>query len=557
MKKANTKKAVAYIRMSSDGQEKSPEQQRAEIQKQAAQHGYTVTHEYIDAGISGDKTHKRKQFLKMHADALAGEFDTILCWDQDRFGRFDSIEAGYWIHPLREAGVQLLTVTRGLIDWNSFEGRIVNGVTQEGKNLFLRNLSENVLRGQSSGASQGASMGGRANYGYRWKREQRRGRNGDIRLVCTELEIDPVEAPVVEWFFAEFGNGQRSIRGMCRELNDKGNRTRKGTKWIHQTVLAILKNPRYTGDSVWNRSSQGQYHNHRAGKIEPCSTRRKRHNDREDWIVAEDAHTAIVSRELFDRVQERLEERSSTSAKMRDMPPTPLNRKLVCGHCNKPMRRKGPHFVCQTYSESLGQKCNNNSVRTAVMLDGIATKIRERFLSSENLDSLRASLERQLTPAEPDTAKADTLRAEIRDIDRQIEQAGERLVLVPVDMMHIIQTQIEKLQRRREQAQQQLQDADAPAEQPDNAAQLVDRAMDALWQLAAVFQDADEITTAQVIDEIVDRVEIVFRHDKKKIRTKSHFERAIIHIRRKDRMASTSWASHRGRYRPPPQSARR
>src|SRR5438477_148912 len=77
-----------------------------------------------------------------------GDFKAILCWDQDRFGRFDSMDAGYWTYPIREAGVELVTVTDGPIDWNDFAGRIIYTVKQEGKHQFLRDLSSNVLRGQ-------------------------------------------------------------------------------------------------------------------------------------------------------------------------------------------------------------------------------------------------------------------------------------------------------------------------------------------------------------------------------------------------------------------------
>ena len=94
--------AVCYIRMSSDLQEASPDQQRAEVVKLAAKHGYKIIREYFDEGISGDATEKRIDFQRMIKDAEEkGDFAAILCWDQDRFGRFDSIEAGRWIHPLR------------------------------------------------------------------------------------------------------------------------------------------------------------------------------------------------------------------------------------------------------------------------------------------------------------------------------------------------------------------------------------------------------------------------------------------------------------------------
>jgi DNA invertase Pin-like site-specific DNA recombinase len=74
-------------------------------------------------------------------DSSRGDFQAVLCWDQDRFGRFDSIEAGHWIHPLRNNGVHLATVTQGKIDWNDFAGRMLYGIQQEGKHISARSQS--------------------------------------------------------------------------------------------------------------------------------------------------------------------------------------------------------------------------------------------------------------------------------------------------------------------------------------------------------------------------------------------------------------------------------
>lgn len=142
------KPAVAYYRMSSSKQEASIPSQRNEVVPFAKKNGYKIIREYIDEGISGDATEKRFDFQKMIADAQnLGDFEAILCWDQDRFGRFDSLEAGYWIKPLRDRGILLVTIGQGVIDWNDFAGRMLDGIQQEGKNQFLRDLSRNIVRG--------------------------------------------------------------------------------------------------------------------------------------------------------------------------------------------------------------------------------------------------------------------------------------------------------------------------------------------------------------------------------------------------------------------------
>lgn len=158
--------AVAYYRMSSDKQEASIPEQRKAVERYATENGFTIVHDYADHGISGDATEKRLQFKQMIEDAADGSFKAILVWDSDRFGRFDSIEAGRWIHPLREAGVSLVTVADGTIDWSDFAGRVMYGIKQEGKHQFLRDLSRNVLRGKLASAKRG-DWQGRVPFGYR------------------------------------------------------------------------------------------------------------------------------------------------------------------------------------------------------------------------------------------------------------------------------------------------------------------------------------------------------------------------------------------------------
>jgi DNA invertase Pin-like site-specific DNA recombinase len=124
--------AVLYLRMSSDDQEQSIPSQRVELTKYAAKKGYTVVGEYLDEAISGDSTEKRSGFLAMRESAGSGQFAVILCWDQDRFGRFDPLDAGYWIYPFRRGGVRLETIAQGKIDWEDLTGQLIYSVNQLG-----------------------------------------------------------------------------------------------------------------------------------------------------------------------------------------------------------------------------------------------------------------------------------------------------------------------------------------------------------------------------------------------------------------------------------------
>lgn len=197
--------ACGYVRMSDAKQETSPDQQRTEIKRYAKQHNYRIVRWYQDDGISGDDTEKRVEFRRMIADASTGEFEAILCWDQDRFGRFDIIEAGRWISPLRNAGVHLATVVQGLVEWNTFAGKLIWSIQQEQKHQYLRDLSRNVARGMGALAQQGKWPGGRVPYGYTV---------GEDRCLYPG---EPEQVNTVRYVFEEYAKGH-SLRALCEEL---------------------------------------------------------------------------------------------------------------------------------------------------------------------------------------------------------------------------------------------------------------------------------------------------------------------------------------------------
>lgn len=233
---------VSYIRMSSDRQDASPDQQREAVAKLAAKHGYKLGREYFDGGISGDATEKRTEFQRMIADAGKGGFKAILCWDQSRFGRFNSIEAGYWVFPLVQAGVELVTVTDGRISWTDFTGRMMFAIQAEGKNAFLRDLAKNVKRGQANAARRGEWLG-MAPFGYRTAEKQ--------------LVIEETEAPVVRMVFDRYLEG-RSLRGVAEQLNVDGIRSPGGSTWSYTTVNKLLKNEVYAGVFRWGVTTESK-----------------------------------------------------------------------------------------------------------------------------------------------------------------------------------------------------------------------------------------------------------------------------------------------------------
>lgn len=238
-----------YLRMSSDKQETSIPQQEKALRALCDRKGYRIVATYKDEGISGDATEKRRGFLQMIADAPGGKFRRIVAYDQDRFGRFDMLEAGYYISPLRKAKVSLETIAQGLVDWENFGGRVIYGVLQEGKHQYLRDISLNILRGLTAKAEECSGYpGGNAPYGYRRVTELR----GNRRI--SHLVIEKTEAEVVARIF----RGYLAVHASCNVLANRLNRDGipspgKAEFWKGLAIQRILSNPVYIGMVAWEK----------------------------------------------------------------------------------------------------------------------------------------------------------------------------------------------------------------------------------------------------------------------------------------------------------------
>lgn len=407
--------------MSSSSQDASIPAQRKAVEKYAAEHGYRIVREYLDEAISGDATEKRLGFQRMVADASRAEWSVILCWDQDRFGRFDPIEGGYWIKPLRDAKVRLETVAQGLIDWTDFAGRIVWSVQQEAKHAYLRDLSRNVLRGHIENALQGGRRPGVAPFGY--------DKVGDD-LVPND------DAEKVRGIFAGVLSG-RSLRAMARELGT----TARGVKWSAVAVRSIVRNPVYRGAYVWGRRKTGKYHRYVGGRIEkadaPCDG---------EAVVMEDHHEPIVTADVWHAAQARLSENKTATAPNATFAFSGL---VVCGHCGGKMH--GQVMWGHRYYQCVnrGKGCRYYSVRESVLTPLVLARLGELFGTPEKRRMIRAEYQARLAQ-ERQSVDLGAERKRLASLDRKLAAAAERLFEIDPELLPVAQTQARRLKDERD-----------------------------------------------------------------------------------------------------------
>jgi site-specific DNA recombinase len=512
--------AVAYYRMSTGRQETSIPDQREAVQKLAEREGYHVVREYVDEGISGDDTEKRTAFLQMRREADQGDFDAILCWDQDRFGRFDTLDAGYWIKPLRDAGIQLVTVAQGKIDWQNFSGRLIYTVQQEGKHQFLVDSSRNVVRGMLTVARQGGWLGGVAPYAYRLDRrsvEHKKGTKDEKFLTPGPAE----EIRIVRWLFTEYAYNGATLGDLMDQLNRQGTPGPGGKLWGKTSVHKILTRPIYAGVMAWNRRHEGKYHEVKAGEIASVARTRKgiRINGREEWILREVPHLALVDQEIFDRVQRRLVENRDSCTPNRGQRVFLLTGLLVCGHCGWPMHGAYLHrggynrYICGNYNIHRSQGgCQCNTVTESAMLDVLADKIATHFRQPEIVEALRAEIRRQEeAERKGQDNPVDSLNRRIADLDRKISAGTEKWLSAPPSLTEVIGQKLEEWRKERDRLHTERKELSRPAPTVEDLDAAVDRILKGMEKLRDNL-DADPKGAKAVLREIVARIECRFDH---------------------------------------------
>jgi len=482
-----TKPAAAYYRMSTDRQEASIPAQREAVEKYAAANGYEITAEYLDEGISGDATEKRHQFKRMVADAERREFEAILCWDQDRFGRFDSIEAGRWIYPLRQAGVHLATVAQGQIDWHDFAGRMMFGIQTEAKHQFLVDLSRNVTRGMRRLAEQG-KWSGKPPIGYVLRDKQlEAGAAADVALVRN--------------LFRQYAAGV-SLRSLAAALNGAKQLSPFGKLWSANGIASILKNRAYVGDFIWNRECKSKYKRKRAGTV----------NQEGDWIVFERHHAPLIERELFERVQKQLRQRRTCTTPKPNGGGFVLSGIIYCGHCGSRMTGNkgttGERYSCKGHNLHGPGFCEQNRLLQTVLLDAILGAVERQYFNPAMLERLATECRRQLK-AKGTKPEADKMRKEMATIDAKLDKAKRRLVEVDADLVGDVSAQIRQLRSRRDVLAATLKAAGASSgKQADDVEAKVQAALVWFGKLKAAAKRSDPQALREFIREAFEKVEI-------------------------------------------------
>ena len=557
-------KAVGYLRRSTDDkQADSIDIQREEILDYAARHGYEIVRWYIDDGVSGHNV-DRDDFVRMIEDAeTKNDFDFVLVRHQSRFARFRPAKTIRYLDRLDDVGVRLVTSKQGAIDINDLAQFLIASIEAQTDHSFSKTLSELTIRGQSKQANSGYSAGQAAPYGYdrmlvdeegnhrtRVKRGEKVAKPDGWHT--TFVPGDPAHVAHVQWIFAQYLSGD-SPWTIAKTLNKRGVPSPRGGKWNKGTIRDMLKNEIYCGDFAWNKTRQGRFHSLVDGKATersrsenaPTKSGRRKHkvllNDREDWVVVQQCHEAIIDKSDWLAIQVRMRKNTTHPGGAHAKQGYEyLVRGLVHCECGAKMhgritkRRKNGKvyekrkYVCAAYDSN--GTCKHNWAGA----DELHEKVIDQFLrilrDPKNLARLTAMINHRLATPRSEDTQVQSLTRQLAELDQKMQAGADRVLSAPDDVLETVYDQIRKSKSERRHVEDELRTVLAKSKKADSASWSVNDVLAAVKKLADQLGSGEPKAVQAALKANIERIQLRFRTEQDGKRSIQRLAGGEIHL---------------------------
>ncbi len=316
-------RVCAYCRVSTDNEEQLNSYQsqlKYYDEKINSKSEWQFAGIYADEAITGTLDFKRTEFMRMIADAMSGKIDMILTKSISRFAR-NTLDTLKYVRMLREKNIAILFEEENL-NTTTGAGELMLTILSAMAQQESENISSHVLLGLKMKKDRGELIGYNGCYGYNYNIETK------------EITINEDEANIVRYMFERYVEGIGSST-IAKELTAKGIKTPKGgTKWCESTIRGILKNEKYIGDVLMGKTFT----------IDPISHKRLSNLGEVDKHYYKEHHEPIISKELFDRVQEIRTKRAGNReiGRRNDnySKKYPFSSKLYCAFCGSLLTRR-------------------------------------------------------------------------------------------------------------------------------------------------------------------------------------------------------------------------
>lgn len=357
---------------------------------------------YADYAVSGMKD-TRPQYEAMMAALCSGQADMVVIYDQSRMFR----DMTLWFNfrkDLERMGVKIHSVTQPNIggDLKNPSVFLEESVWAVFNQLHVLQTTEKVNAAKQRKARLGEHNGGIPPLGY--------------RVEDRHLVIDEKEADIVRRIFREYASGQ-SYKSIIDGLNRDGIKTKRGNSFGSNSLHDLLHNEKYTGVLTYGEKS-----------YRSDGTRNTHSAPNPDAIRNEDAVPAIISRELFDVVQERMaQNRRNQGGRPATKRSYPLKGKVFCGHCKSALYVSTSKKVYDYYKcggKKNGNGCNGVIYSVDKLEEKVASMVRSVLGAptvTETLLSVLRTEAQRLQSGAVDRLKA--LQKEETDVSRKLENA--------------------------------------------------------------------------------------------------------------------------------------
>lgn len=402
------KRVAAYVRVSTDGEEQL---QSFQSQKQYYQDKISKNKEwamvgiYADEGITGTKTDKRDEFLRMIEDCMNGQIDVVITKSISRFSR-NLVDTLTYTRMLKQKGVTVIFEKEN-IDTSTMESEMQLSLLSALAQNEVESLSQNVKMGVQYKMARGELMGFNGCLGYDYNPEDK------------SISVNPAEAETVRLIFDLYiqGYGANTI---AKRLTELGKVNKKGiVKWTDSGVRGIIKNEKYKGDLLMGKTYT----------VDPISKRRLENRREENQYYTKNHHEAIVSEEIWNAAQEICRNRYHSNSNVESGTRTKYARKFAfssmceCGFCGTNLTRRSHHqdtqhkkpvWKCRVATNKGIENCPNSK---AIDESIIENAFLEMFgLLADNFDDV---LESVLSSVE-ETISKDESSGRLKQVEKDI-----------------------------------------------------------------------------------------------------------------------------------------
>lgn len=356
------------------GESLSIESQRIILRGFVSERNGTVIEEYVDDGWSGTNF-DRPAVARMLDDARSGRIDTIIVKDLSRFGR-NYIQVGQYIDYIFPAyGIRFIAISDNLDTADRSSAAMdMMPIMNVFNEWHAASTSKKIRSALQASRRSGKNTNWSYPYGYK--------AGGDGKRTAV---VDECAAATVRRIFGMRSEGV-SLMQIARTLTNEGipNPATYYTKadggkiiknfspfWSARTVSRILSDPVYVGTSIQYKTTTVSYKNRKIVKI-----------PKEEQIIRENAHEAIISREEWERVQKLKNCVSRGRADKFDRVHA-LSGLVVCADCGKKLKLKraptGYFFSCRTYCDYGRKYCTSHVISENVLEDIVLRDLRSQL----------------------------------------------------------------------------------------------------------------------------------------------------------------------------------